>query len=191
MFLMETDTRHSLLTKKKHFRERMPAPMQSNASRLIRENGSPPTSLDDPEFQAIRVEDSDNEEVFNLAEIPSAEDSHTGKRDRDDDGDEEYTGASGRDATDAIDVEEDGLFVPPSKRRRDGGLGSDSDEDDEDKDKKKLAMDVSYEGFAIYGRVLCLVVKKRQAKATGSGAGGQAQMENWIASTQVPVGQDE
>lgn len=191
MFLMETDTRHSLLTKKKHFRERMPARMQSNASRLIGENSSPPASLDNPEFQAIRVDDSEDEEAFNLADIPSAEDSRTGKRDRADD-DEEYTGPSGRDATDAIDVEEEGLFVPPSKRRREGGLGSDSDEDEEDKDKKKLAMDVSYEGFAIYGRVLCLVVKKRQARAaTGSGAGGQAQMENWIASTQVPVGQEE
>ncbi|KAK8074721.1 hypothetical protein PG997_009384 [Apiospora hydei] len=59
-----------------------------------------------------------------------------------------------------------------------------------------MAMDISYEGFSIYGRVLCLVVKRRdQSNATGSGGGGAigkgggtAMMENFIISTQVPAG---
>lgn len=78
-----------------------------------------------------------------------------------------------------------------------------------DDDKKKLAMDISYEGFSIYGRVLCLVVKRREGSTGGGGIGatgarggkgkgvasasqssrapgGQATMANWIASTQVP-----
>ncbi|KAL1837377.1 hypothetical protein VTJ49DRAFT_3936 [Mycothermus thermophilus] len=69
-------------------------------------------------------------------------------------------------------------------------------------DKKKMAFDVSYEGFAIYGRVLCLVVKRRgggggssltggphgaAATAQASRPGAQAMMENWIASTQMPT----
>ncbi|RYP74013.1 hypothetical protein DL770_007676 [Monosporascus sp. CRB-9-2] len=123
--------------------------------------------------------------------------------------------------------DEDALFVdrspddgnysglPPAKRHKgpaaaaianpDGGGGD---------DKKKLAMDISYEGFSIYGRVLCLVVKRRDGgttKVTGSssgqvasgagggrggstsikaGGGGQAMMENFIISTQVPAGAD-
>jgi hypothetical protein len=99
------------------------------------------------------------------------------------------------------DSESDDLFVEdrPSKRRK--------EEDDDDDtaqlappsdDKKKMAMDISYEGFAIYGRVLCLVVKRRgsgrtaQAMAgnksqTASQMANQAVMENWITSTQMPA----
>jgi hypothetical protein len=60
-------------------------------------------------------------------------------------------------------------------------------------------MDVSYEGFAIYGRVLCLVVRRKDNPANASKANaasssvkpsGQANMDNWITSTQIPVGED-
>ncbi|KAI1378840.1 hypothetical protein F4677DRAFT_381223 [Hypoxylon crocopeplum] len=125
--------------------------------------------------------------------------------------------------------EDDGLFVhdddaeddagtrpPPAKRRREatataqGGTTADGDDD-----KKKLAMDISYEGFSIYGRVLCLVVKRREGNISGGpqpagrgrtagsttttastshatkpGGGGLAMMENFIISTQVPAGAD-
>ncbi|KAI1100517.1 hypothetical protein F4804DRAFT_318766 [Jackrogersella minutella] len=132
--------------------------------------------------------------------------------------------------SDDQDDDEDGLFVhdeddldddagtrsPPAKRRRAGkavgGNAKDDQSFDEDDDKKKLAMDISYEGFSIYGRVLCLVVKRRDGnigsgpqpvgrggKATpaaggshatkpGGGGGGQVMMENFIISTQVPAG---
>lgn len=114
--------------------------------------------------------------------------------------------------------DDDGLFVqsptsespgpPPAKRQRPAPATSEGDDDD----KKKLAMDISYEGFSIYGRVLCLVVKRRDgngaelaerganasaAAVSGSGnsrakAGsrGQAMMENFILSTQIPAGTD-
>lgn len=92
---------------------------------------------------------------------------------------------------------------PPAKRRKDVSTATEHEESD---DKKKLAMDISYEGFSIYGRVLCLVVKRREsgggvggggrttsataargkAKSTAPG-GGQAVMENWITSTQIPA----
>ncbi|KAG7136063.1 hypothetical protein HYQ45_006313 [Verticillium longisporum] len=122
----------------------------------------------------------------------------------------------------------DGLFVddhaddseasPPSKRRRKqderlpegaekavGGArgGHDHQDDDGDgdgDDKKKMAMDVSFDGFAIHGRVLCLVVKRRDTHRAPAASGrsaasaapgaaapaGQAVMENWISSTQMP-----
>lgn len=60
-------------------------------------------------------------------------------------------------------------------------------------DKKKTALDTTYDGFSIYGRILCLVVKRRggakgkEAAAGGHGT-GQAMMEEWIASTQAGEG---
>ncbi|KAJ8131003.1 hypothetical protein O1611_g2623 [Lasiodiplodia mahajangana] len=75
-------------------------------------------------------------------------------------------------------------------------------------------MDISYEGFSIYGRVLCLVVKRRDgsnadppergANTSTSAAGGsgnnrakagargrgQNMMEDFIISTQIPAGAD-
>lgn len=106
---------------------------------------------------------------------------------------------------------EDDLFVgdddsdgsaaapPPAKRRKDAA--SPAEHEAQRDDKKKLAMDIRYEGFSIYGRVLCLVVKKRDGLSTGRNVpaktgrragqsaapgGGQAVMENWITSTQMP-----
>lgn len=118
------------------------------------------------------------------------------------------------DEEDALD--EDGTVTPPAKRRRAQAEASESGAEHEETrdDKKKLAMDISYEGFAIYGRVLCLVVKRRDgpgsitsstSTAKGKGVagapsgrggragqqaaapGGQAVMENWITSTQMPA----
>lgn len=60
-------------------------------------------------------------------------------------------------------------------------------------EKKKMFLETEYDGFSIYGRILCLVVKRRggakgasssASNAMGSGQ-GQAMMEGWIASTQV------
>lgn len=65
-------------------------------------------------------------------------------------------------------------------------IGSDINEDD----KKKMALTTTYDGFSIYGRILCLVVKRRGV-AKGkepTGGSGQAMMEEWIASTQIGEG---
>ncbi len=73
-------------------------------------------------------------------------------------------------------------------------MGGDEDADtDTDTDaKKKMALDTIYDGFSIYGRILCLVVKRlgvvkgqgREGQGQGHGQ-GKARMEEWIASTQV------
>lgn len=92
------------------------------------------------------------------------------------------------------DESEDDDTRPPSAKRRKDDASAPEHETVRD-DKKKLAMDISYEGFSIYGRVLCLVVKRRGdgANTRGKGKGGaatggqqQAMMENWITSTQMP-----
>lgn len=116
-----------------------------------------------------------------------------------DDGEEE-----GQDGDDLFVADDDSdgsaaAAAPPAKRRKDAARPAEHEAQRDD--KKKLAMDIRYEGFSIYGRVLCLVVKKRGGPSTGRNApakagrstgqsaapgGGQAVMENWITSTQMP-----
>jgi hypothetical protein len=59
-------------------------------------------------------------------------------------------------------------------------------------DDKKLAPRTTYDGFSIYGRVLCLVIKRRgvaaTTAATGKHASSQQMMENWV-STQAANGE--
>lgn len=60
----------------------------------------------------------------------------------------------------------------------------------DDDDKKKLGFKTRYEGFSIWGRVLCLIVERKSGpgkKEAGNNA--QALMQGWIASTQQ--GQDD
>ncbi|KAK3905081.1 hypothetical protein C8A05DRAFT_13076 [Staphylotrichum tortipilum] len=113
-------------------------------------------------------------------------------------GDDGDGGSSEDEAEDEDDSDDAGTRQPPSKRRRETAPERD--------DKKKMALDISYEGFAIYGRVLCLVVKRRgdggggptgggtsaarsgsnKSQTAGGRPGGQAILENWIESTQLP-----
>ncbi|KAG5946735.1 hypothetical protein E4U59_003089 [Claviceps monticola] len=189
MFLTETATRHSLLSKKKHFRDKGLPIMQSNSTKLIDETNHVPVDVDgEQEIAAIlRDEDSDdgggNER---LSEIPVARP----KRRRDMATSDIHTEESGG-SDNTIDLDSD-TERPVTKRARiPSALGEEASEGEED-DKKKLAMDVSYEGFAIYGRVLCLVVRRRENKTQRlrQDAEGQANMDNWITSTQIPVGGD-
>ncbi|KIH89416.1 hypothetical protein SPBR_07418 [Sporothrix brasiliensis 5110] len=185
----------------------------------------------------LLLEDSDDEVPFALQDIPDIQEDKEGgvdtadattrrpKRQRQDpvqvrDSGDDEDGANNREGAES---DNDSLFVsdnennddheaPPSKRSRVVPVDADN-EDEASRKKKKLAMDVIYEGFAIYGRVLCLVVKRR-GPPRGRGAqtllpasvggsrpgntstsleptkpGGQAAMENWIASTQMPIPQ--
>ncbi|KAG6200868.1 hypothetical protein E4U35_000412 [Claviceps purpurea] len=189
MFLTETATRHSLLSKKKHFRDKGLPMMQSNSTKLIDETNHVPVDVDgEQEIAAIlREEDSDDGGGNGrLSEIPVARP----KRRRDTTTSDLHTEESGG-SDNAIDLDSD-MERPVTKRARiPSALGEDASEGEED-DKKKLAMDVSYEGFAIYGRVLCLVVRRRENKTQRlrQDAEGQANMDNWITSTQIPVGED-
>jgi hypothetical protein len=200
MFLTETSTRHSLLTKKKHFREKGPQMMQSNSTKLIDETNDVPVDVDgDGEVPVLREENSDDDEAAQLSAIPLATTRTRPKRHRNNGSpnaniqniDDDYED-DGEEDTIEIDSDED---EPASKRARLPQVVDEDEVDDED-DKKKLAMDVSYEGFAIYGRVLCLVVRKRENKTQrhrpdgNTKPAGQANMENWITSTQIPVGED-
>lgn len=106
-------------------------------------------------------------------------------------------------ATLAKEDSQEGLFVsddsdgrnadaeetPSSKNKGKRPVGEEDDGGEDD--KKKLGMNTTYDGFSIYGRILCLVVKRRgtaKGKEIAGGA-GQAMMEDWITSTQMGEGQ--
>jgi hypothetical protein len=180
-------TRHSLLTKQRHFREKGQGGLTSNSDKLT---GAGVTSE-----EAIQVEDGgadtgvpvilreeSDENMPNLKDIPLAEED-------DEDAFETMSTRTKRGRRQSDDDDGDGLFVddedegPLPKRMKETTMV----DRDVQEDKKKMAMDTSYDGFSIYGRVLCLVVKKRDTgKAKGRMSGGQAMMEEWITSTQMP-----
>jgi hypothetical protein len=106
---------------------------------------------------------------------------------------------TGDDSDDALFVEsdsDDDFFqtqqTPASKRRRGKRMGDveqeqlqdGQDEDDGNDDKKKLGLKTRYDGFAIYGRIVYLSIKRRGGPAALKSPDGQVTMENWV-STQV------
>ncbi|TGJ82427.1 hypothetical protein E0Z10_g6341 [Xylaria hypoxylon] len=240
IFLTETSTRHTLVTKHKHFHDTTQTKLKSNSARLISETNDAPIDLDVAAESApliLREESDDENTAVTLAAIPTIDEAAPSdgtrrpKRARSNthvDADSDADAAAGHvlgDQNNQVEVISDeddageddyGLFVqsptgesPPAKRRRPALATAEGGDDD----KKKLAMDISYEGFSIYGRVLCLVVKRRDgggadraerdadAPAAAGGSGnnrakpgsrgqGQAMMENFIISTQIPAGID-
>jgi len=170
IFLTETSTRHSLLTKQKHFREPNKKGIQSNSNKLTGSTDNTPIDVDMP---MIRREVSE-EESLNLQDLPALDDDSNSLFVSDD---EDTRRPKTRRANGDSPV-----TSPRPQQRTMGG-------EDQDGDKKKMAMETSYDGFAIYGRVLCLVVKRRDKKGKGPAqavTGGQARMEEWITSTQMP-----
>lgn len=175
--MTETSTRHSLLTKLKHFRDPTKKNLQSNSSKLT---GATNDTAIEVEDAPVIVRQESDEDPINLDDLPDAGDdgsvSDSNSLFVDDDDEAPRRSKRPRATTDISDGH-------PSKRTRDLNP---LDEEQAD-EKKKMAMDTSYEGFAIYGRVLCLVVKRKDKKGKGPAGlgGGQATMENWITSTQV------
>jgi hypothetical protein len=188
IFLTETSTRHSLLTKQKHFREPKKK-LQSNSKKLTGDTNDEPIEVEDG--TAILREESE-ENVLNLNDLPEIEDDmedslfveeDTGPRRS------KRSRAPGASAPPESSQDSESLAEPLPKRRKD----KDVVPVEEDDDKKKMAMDTFYDGFSIYGRVLCLVVKRKDKKGKGPAGltGGQAMMEEWITSTQMPAMPDE
>ncbi|KAK7984874.1 hypothetical protein PG988_002496 [Apiospora saccharicola] len=232
IFLTETTTRHSLVTKHKHFHDTTQTKLTSNSGRLVGATHEAPLDVDmHAASGAITIRREEEDDDLPLEAVPLAPASAAGgggaaaaagsrpKRARRNtadteaedeaqqggESDFEVIPSSDEDGDDAYN-EGGGLArpiasgQPPAKRRKEVAAADEPDFTTTDgDDKKKLAMDISYEGFSIYGRVLCLVVKRRdQSNATGSGGGGaigkgkqgggSAMMENFIISTQVPAG---
>lgn len=176
IFLTENSTRHSLLTKHKTFTEK-PA-IKSNSNKLTGwlTSGTGDAPIDVDAETVIRHEEDD--ETVHLKDIPEAESSTTAARSkRQRSGDEEPLFVD-----DASDASSDGFQTqrsPASKRTKSTTIADDGVVDEE-ADDKKMGINTSYDGFAIYGRILCLVVKRRGARA--GAPTGQQMLENWVST---------
>ena len=176
VFLTETSTRHSILRKEKR--------AMTKKERLGSTNGRLTGTRDAPveiaDAAPVLVREESDE--VKLADLPAA------------DGEEGQRPA-------AVSKEEsgEGLFVSDededgeestSENGKDITMGDDGGGED---DKKKLSLNTTYDGFSIYGRILCLVVKRKgtvkgKEAAVGSVESGKAMMEDWISSTQMAEG---
>ncbi|KAL3488974.1 hypothetical protein BJX62DRAFT_166791 [Aspergillus germanicus] len=151
LFLRESRTRHSLLTRQKNFQE----PEKKERAQVGSKsgNGEQPAG-------GILVE-SDSESEMNINAIPEA----------------------------GHEVEDSASEGRPPKRRKDEPLQGETEVDD-----KKLRLKTNYEGFNIYGWILCLLVTRKgdkgRAKAAASEPKRQVLMEEWI-STQAHGDLDE
>lgn len=177
VFLTETSTRHSILRKEKQ--------AMSRRERLGTTNGrltgtkDAPVEVGDGIPDLLR-EESGEAQGMRLADLPAA-------------GEEDDIGVSNLPKEESREE----LFVSDgSEDEASTSKGKDknttmTDASDREDDKKKLALNTTYDGFSIYGRILCLVVKRRgtaKGKEVASGS-GQAMMEEWISSTQMGEGQ--
>ena len=179
VFLTETSTRHSILRKEKRARTEKER-LGSTNGRLTGTREAPveiadaAPNLAREESDGVRLADlpaADEEEGHRQAAVSKEE---SGEGLFVSDGDEDWEEASTR-----------------KEMNKDIPMGGDEGGED---DKKKLSLNTTYDGFSIYGRILCLVVKRKatvkgKEVAVGSAGSGQAMMEEWISSTQMAGGQ--
>jgi hypothetical protein len=86
------------------------------------------------------------------------------------DSDESETGSHSQESTEAS-------RMPRSQRQKESQAMDTQPSDDQ----KKLALRTYYDGFSIYGRILCLVVRRRGGRILAATASSQQLMENWIS----------
>lgn len=148
IFLRESGTRHSLLTKQKSFGKK--EKIESNSNKLTGSTAEIIVESDD--------EDDSERTGINMSDVPEVADSQ-----------EEESDAENRAEKAAAETTDN-------------------------HDDKKLQLTTSYEGFGIWGWVLCLLVTRKGQKSRagaadgGSGAAtsGQALMEEWIGTQMQP-----
>lgn len=195
IFLTEPSTRHSLLIKQRYLKE--PRQRLRSNSRKLTDPANDHTDGSETRQSSPIVLREDEEEgnPLDLREIPLApaeEASWEGRPDRrrrNHLGNEPSLQRDRDSPSEVIDLSEgDDMSRDRNlQSKRQQSILSDMPElAGEDDDKKKLFISSSYDGFSIYGRILCLIVKRRQGTNERSGINdSQAMMENWIRSTQL------
>jgi hypothetical protein len=181
IFLTETSTSHAMLTKQKTFSTK--PKLESNAKKLTEWTGGANTDTairvdEGDEVPAVLLEE-DGEEV-SLQDIPELDTAGSGtKRSRGEDNDDnDHIFVQSEDDDD--DEEED---PAPKRRKKKAKVTDETSKEQEDEDKKKLGMKTSYEGFSIYGRILCLIVKRKGVKkSAGGNSAGTQMLENWVST---------
>ena len=213
IFLTELSSRHSLLTKHKSFQDK--PRLQSNSGKLTGwlTTGTSEQPVEVPEDDNVpMIREEDKEDAINLDDIPetSGDDEITelttsqkrlrrSKRRRQNSQEGIFVGDSD-DSADSFQTQKS----PPMKRSKRGKeretdptIGEEEEEEDEGgglDDKKKLGLNTSYDGFSIYGRILCLVVKRKGTRSTVGESkvpiSSQQMLENWV-STQAAAEQGD
>ncbi|MCJ1262353.1 hypothetical protein MMC22_002223 [Lobaria immixta] len=185
VFLTEVSARHAILRKEKRAKKEKPRLGLKEGRLTGSGTRDMPVEIGGDEGAELLREESQEESGLSLTDIPAAQEDG---RDRDSSqesgGDEQELFVS-----DESELEDSRARKPSRSRGRKPTppVIDDAGEDD----KKKMALNTTYDGFSIYGRILCLVVKRR-GRAKGkelAGGAGQAMMEEWIASTQMGEGQ--
>ncbi|KAK4545472.1 hypothetical protein LTR36_002822 [Oleoguttula mirabilis] len=181
IFLTELSTRHSLLTKQKQFTSK-PA-LKSTGTKLtgwLNTSENPIHIEDDGKPPAVLQEDADN--GLELRDLPGA-----------DGGSKRKSGGADEADTLFVSSDDEDFFQTqrqrtPKRRKRAAAKDVSPDvpepEDELQDDKKKLALNTSYDGFSIYGRILCLVVKRKGKRGQPNHApvGGSQMMEQWVST---------
>ncbi|MCJ1406865.1 hypothetical protein MMC19_000935, partial [Ptychographa xylographoides] len=187
IFLTEMSTSHEVLLRRRMFVAKG-ARLKSNSGKMTGTREEPAEVGDDEATEApvlMRRESEEEKPALAMQDIPAASTAHEGE-------------AEDENAADHQAGEKNPVVVSDDSGSEDAFQRQDpASEHEEQEDKKKMAMNTSYDGFRIYGRILCLVVKRKGGAkgkqagngAQGQGGGGGAMMEEWIASTQV--GRDE
>lgn len=182
VFLTETSARHSILRKMKTVKgEKKKGRLGTTEGRLTGTRDAP-VEVGEEGAMGLVAEESEEHEGVRMADIPAAAGGEAIGRERVTK-EKSQEGFFVSDESDEEDVD-----AQETLSSRDNVRG---EEDGKGDDKKKMGMNTTYDGFSIYGRILCLVVKRRgsaKGKERGSGT-GQAVMEEWIASTQMQEGQ--
>jgi hypothetical protein len=174
IYITETSTRHSLLTKSKTFKDKPSSHGYSQPDTAI--SGSSTSRLGGGSPTILIREESD-EDSMNLGSIPAAEDDDVPRTRSRQSEKEPMTVDSESDSSEGFEDMDHGFSR--SKSLTFGGG-----------DDKKLALNTSYEGFSIYGRILCLVVSHKGGRTTNPSTNQegsrQDMMKDWIVSTQAP-----
>lgn len=191
MFLTNSGTRHTVMTKRKSIRGRS-GRIASNSSKLTGANDVDVTATGvQIEIRREPSSSSVSEQGAGIGNVPEAPPFHIIL---DDDGVDDgtlpplqtETGSNKRRSPALLGQEDEGEDEPPLKRHKgkappvantgpqtindddyvDSGGDEDSlfendDDGEEQEDKKELELQTEFKGFCIYRRILCLVVKRR------------------------------
>jgi hypothetical protein len=228
LFLTNSGTRHSIIAKRKSLRE--PAKIASNSSRLTTADGEAWVSRVEIRREPSSSASDQGVGIGDVPLIPLLVPDDDGD---DGTGEPPPVAGRGGDRRRVrellVNEDEEGNEQPRLKKRLKAveivigdegeGEGEDEDEDEGGRDEeslfaedgredsredKKLEMLTGFEGFSIYSRILCVVVKRRgvipgRAAVTASSSARQTKtqqpgnkvMEDWIAMSQVVREGDE
>lgn len=177
IFLTELSTRHSLLTKQKQFTDKPKLKPTGNKLTGWLNNSDHPIHIeDDGKAPEVLQEEDDVPELRNIPEVHDKAKRKTTAADEDD--------------PLFVSSDDEEFFLtqqerPAKRRKRDKQPVEEPAEPEEPfmDDKKKLAINTSYDGFSIYGRILCLLVKRKGKKGQANApVGGSQMMESWVAT---------